>query len=70
MPNCKKRHLRGDTCQSTKYLPLAVSVSEDKILFLLFLPITMVDLKQQRNRVYTCVEIIKTNQLERPFIKI
>ena len=41
-----------------------MSISEDKILFLVFLLVAMVDLKQQRNRVYACLETIKTNQLK------
>ena len=41
-----------------------MSISEDKILFLAFLLVAMVDLKQQRNRVYACLETIKTNQLK------
>ena len=46
----------------------AVSVFEAKILFL-FWSVGMVELKQQRNRVCSCFEAIKTDQLECPLPK-
>ena len=50
-------------------LPLAVSISEAKVLFLMFWSVAMVDLKQQRNWVCACLETIETHQLERPLSK-
>ena len=68
MQNCKKRHFRGDTCQSTcTCLPC---ISEAKVLFLMFRLVAMVDLKQQRSGVWACLETIKTNQLERLLSKL
>ena len=41
-----------------------MSISESKVLFLMFWSVAMVDLKQQRNRVWECIETNKTNELE------